>query len=74
MNFFIYQKTFSVNSFGNLNVSQHTEQIFSSFMTSSKMEIEIWSFEITYNHISDADLDMFSSNDLPLIVYAHKSH
>ena len=49
------------NSFGNLNVSQHTEQIFSSFMTSSKMEIEIWSFEITCNHISDADLDMFSS-------------
>jgi hypothetical protein len=46
------------NSFGNLNVSQHTEQIFSSFMTSSKIKIEIWSFEITYNHISDADLDM----------------
>ena len=30
-------------------------------MTSSKIKIEIWSFEITYNHISDADLDMFSS-------------
>jgi hypothetical protein len=33
------------NSFGNLKVSQHTEQIFSSSMTSSKKKIE------TYRHL-----------------------